>query len=105
MYMVDTIRTTAGPSANVLDNSTNKRKEQTKMSWIRTCQECGKTTKRFREPGDKGMSDSYRDGTCQRCHSPALDYGRLEMKPCPSPTCEEDGEDCAECSGFEEVPA
>jgi hypothetical protein len=42
--------------------------------FIRTCQECGHKQK-AKNPAEY-KSDVWRDLKCNRCHSPALDYGQ-----------------------------
>ena len=52
-----------------------------KTKWYRTCQECGHK-QNCSEPNLKskveGLTDSYRNSKCKKCHSEALDYGTFQ---------------------------
>jgi hypothetical protein len=45
------------------------------LVFLRTCQECGHQQKAKRPDPSKELSDSYRNSTCRKCGSEALDYG------------------------------
>lgn len=49
--------------------------------WIRTCNECGESTTKFKRPNpEKELTDSYLNGLCPSCKSSGLDYGKEKQE-------------------------
>ena len=46
---------------------------ETKILWVRTCQEC--LHRQVTKSPDGQKSDAWRNMKCQRCRSESLDYG------------------------------
>jgi len=60
----------------------------TETPWTRTCQECGHQQSDEEPEYGKPLPSTYSERVCNRCKSPALDYGTN-----PSTDSDNDGSD------------